>query len=75
MCFNFFKKLFLKNTKILPCIICSHCSHYTDKVNTLSCGHLICEECLQVINIMTNDEKKMCIICARNKIRNITINK
>ena len=73
MCLNFlFKKIF-PGKKIVPYTICSHCCHNSCNIVTLKCGHMICSECLQVVNIMTNEEKNLCIVCARNIVRKMTV--
>jgi transposase len=72
MCLKFLKKKFYKG-KIIPYTICSHCCHNSSDIVTLKCGHLICSECLQVVNIMTNEEKDLCIVCARNIVRNMAV--
>ena len=71
---NFFNKNKNKNmnmNKVLPYSVCSHCCHNSNNVIYLKCGHLICTECLQVVNIMTNEEKDLCIVCARDLVRSI----
>lgn len=73
MCLNFFLKKNLGGKKILPYTICSHCCHDSTDIVSLKCGHLICSECLQVVNIMTNKEKEVCIVCARNIVRKMTV--
>ena len=73
MCIKFFFKKKFGNEKIVPYTICSHCCHNSCDIVTLKCGHLICSECLQVVNIMTNEEKNLCIVCARNIVRKMTV--
>lgn len=73
MCLKFFFRNNLGGKKILPYTICSHCCHNSNDIVNLKCGHLICSECLQVVNIMTNEEEDLCIVCARNIIRNIAV--
>ena len=70
---KFFLKKKFGNEKIVPYTICSHCCHNSSDIVTLNCGHLICSECLQVVNIMTNEEKDLCIVCARNIVRKLTV--
>jgi|LauGreDrversion4_2_1035121.scaffolds.fasta_scaffold265910_2 hypothetical protein len=71
MCLKYFFKNTLGGKRILPYIICSHCSHDSSDVVTLKCGHMICKECLCIVNVMTNNEKNWCIICTRNNVRNM----
>ena len=73
MCLNFFLKKYFSGEKIIPYTICSHCCHNSRDIVTLKCGHLICSECLQVVNIMTNEAKNSCIVCARNIVRKMTV--
>uniref|UniRef100_A0A6C0IFK1 RING-type domain-containing protein n=1 Tax=viral metagenome TaxID=1070528 RepID=A0A6C0IFK1_9ZZZZ len=73
MCLNLFFKKKLGENKILPYNVCSHCCHNSIDIVNLKCGHLICGECLQVVNIMTNEEKDLCIVCARNIVRNMAV--
>jgi transposase len=73
MCLKFFNKYNPK--KILPYSICSHCCHNSNNIINLKCGHLVCSECLQFIDTLTNEEKDLCIICARDLVRNIIVNK
>ena len=73
MCLNFFLKKNFSGKKIVPYTICSHCCHNSTDIVTLKCGHMICSECLQVVNIMTNEEKDLCIVCARNTVRNMAV--
>ena len=74
MCLNFFLKKKFGNQKIVPYSICSHCCHNSCDIVSLKCGHLICIECLHVVNIMTSEEKDLCIVCARNTVRNMMVN-
>jgi hypothetical protein len=73
MCLRFFYKSNFSGKKIVPYTICSHCCHNSTNIVTLKCGHMICSECLQVVNIMTNEEKDLCIVCARNTVRNMAV--